>query len=187
MSSTAEAVERAAASVKAALRQLDGDPSRDPSAIGEAMAPLVERYREVFEAGAVRPSAVMAESRLVYEDPELILFLSRADAGAEETLHNHGLWNVLVMCAGSMHFRWCERLDDGSQPGKSQLGVVDDRVIRTADVGAVGLPPNDIHSFAVLEDDTWLYTVAPGAANETRETHDLESGTYVERPLGRPG
>lgn len=186
MTDTPDVVITAANAVKGALARLDGDPSRDSSAIGDAMAGLVDRYREVFEFGDDRRSAVMAESRLVYEDPQLTLFLSRADAGAEETLHNHGVWNVLVMCAGGMHFRSCQRLDDRSTQGRSQLKVVDDRVLRAGDVGAVGPPPHDVHSFSVLEDDTWLFTVAPGEANQMRETYDLDAGTYVERPLGRP-
>lgn len=184
--SLGQAVETAARSIKDALQRLDGDPSRDPAAVGAAMKPLVERYREVFELGVDRPSVLMAASRTVYADPELALLLSRANAGVEETLHNHGLWNVLVLCRGSMHFQWCQRLDDRSNPGKSELRVADDRVLRAGDVGAVGLPPDDIHSFVILEDDTWLYTVAPGDAHPTREIHDLARGTYIERPLGTP-
>lgn len=164
--------------MKAVLRDLDGDPTRDPEAIAASLRPIVDVYKEVYELGTDRPTALMEGSRTVYADPELTLVLSWVNKSPVEALHNHGIWNVLFVCEGSMQFTWCKRLDDRSEPGKCELEVADDRIMHVGDAGAVGHAPHDIHGFQYLESPTWIITAAPGESNPSREIYDLDAGTY---------
>lgn len=169
--------------LRRALDGAGGDPSRDPVGVATALLPLVSRRGALYDAGLERTTSLFKESRIIYFDPAVTLYLSLANKGEREPLHNHGIWNILMPCSGSMHFRACQRLDDQSQPGIADLAVVHDRVLGPGDAGIVGTPPHDIHEFDILEDETWFITAAQGPGAAIRQFYDLNTGSYTERAL----
>ena len=82
-----------------------------------------------------------------------------------------------------MQFRWYQRLDDRSVPGRADLRVADDRVLRSGDAGIVAPPPNDIHELEVLSDYLWMVVVTPEPEAPVREIYLPEAGTYEIKGL----
>lgn len=175
---------RAAATATARILEANGgDPARDTEAMQRALAPLVGRHERLFEGALHRPSSLMARSRVIYFDPDMTFILSCGDTSVNTGLHNHGVWNILFICAGSMDFQSCRRHDDLSRDGYADLTVVQDNVVRPGELGVAGVPPHDIHAVRILEPETWILTVAPGHADQLRQFYDPETKSYSVRRL----
>lgn len=173
-------IRKAAAKMSKVLAGAGQDPSKDPQGVVEALSRLVGVHEGWFDLAMPRPTQ-LAKSRLIYFDPTLNLILSNVTTEFREPPHNHWAWNILLICTGSMHFRWFRRLDDGSEPGRCKLELADERILGPGDAGIVGAAPNDIHSFEILDDDTWMVTVSPDLGRPVRQFYDADAGTYVER------
>lgn len=173
-------IRKAATAMSEVLGRVEQDPSNDPAAVAEALSCLVGPHEPWFDHALQRPTQ-LKKSRLIYFDPTLNFILSNVGTDFREPPHNHWAWNILLICSGSMHFRWYRRLDDGSEPGKCQLDLADERILRPGDAGIVGAAPSDIHSFEILDDDTWMVTVSPDLGRPVRQFYDAKAGTYVER------
>jgi predicted metal-dependent enzyme (double-stranded beta helix superfamily) len=173
-------IRKAAAAMSEVLSRVEEDPSNDPGAVGEALSCLVGPHEPWFDHALQRPTQ-LKKSRLIYFDPTLNFILSNVGTDFREPPHNHWAWNILLICTGSMHFRWYRRLDDGSEPGHCRLELAEDRILRPGDAGIVGAAPHDIHSFEILDDDTWMVTVSPDLGRPVRQFYDADAGTYVER------
>ena len=173
-------IRRAAAAMSGVLAGAGQDPSKDPEGVRNALSCLVGPHEPWFDLAMQRPTQ-LKKSRLVYFDPTLNFILSNVTTEFREPPHNHWAWNILLICSGSMHFRWFRRLDDGSEPGRCQLELAEERTLHPGDAGIVGASPHDIHSFEILDDDTWMVTVSPDLGRPVRQFYDAETGTYVER------
>jgi hypothetical protein len=108
-----------------------------------------------------------------------------SDVGAEfaEPVHNHGIWNMLLICTGQMHFCGYRRLDDQTKEFYAELELVEDSLVGPAGLGIVGPPPHDIHALDGFTDGTWMVTIVPGPASSTRHIFDLETNSYREQSL----
>ncbi len=170
----------AARDMAAVLARTEHDPTRTPADVVAALAPLVAPHEALFDRAMPRPTT-MERSRLLYFDPDLLFLVSEIDPSFTGPAHNHWAWNILLICAGRMHFRWYRRLDEQSEIGRARLEIVDERILHAGDVGIVAPPPHDVHSFEVLDAHTWLITVAPFPEPAVREFYDVTMGTYVNR------
>jgi predicted metal-dependent enzyme (double-stranded beta helix superfamily) len=158
------------------------DPTKNPAELAAALAPLVGAHEALFDVAHQRPTA-LKRSRLAYFDPGLTILVSAFGPEFREPIHNHGLWNVLLICAGRMHFRGYRREDDQSKDGYAEISLFEDRIVGPGEIGAVGPPPHDIHALDVLDEDTWLITVSPGDASNVRQIYDLETNSYTLQTL----
>lgn len=167
-------------------RQSGFDPTMMRSEITAVVQPFVvddSALTELFTAHGMTIEGA-ENSRTVFYSPELIFVLSKFRTDFILPTHNHYMWNFLVICKGAMHFRWFRRLDDGSVPGRSQVEVGEDVVVRTGEVAFIAPPPHDIHELAIIEDGTWMLTVTPMPEPPDREIYDVAAGTYEFRRLG---
>jgi predicted metal-dependent enzyme (double-stranded beta helix superfamily) len=163
------------------LQRDEEDPSRRPQDVAAALASMAGGPYDAWFDLCLERDTQLAKSRQLYFDPRINFILSHVGTAFREPPHNHWAWNILLIGRGSMHFRWYRRLDDRSEPGKCELELVDDRILGPGDAGIVGAPPHDIHSFEILDDDTWLITVSPDLGATVRQFYDIQGGTYVER------
>ena len=179
MNGTGQRIVATAASNYMAVLERNGfDPTQAREDVMAALKPMVDVHKELYESAFVRPTT-MAKSRLLYFDPELLFLISEIGPEFTGPAHNHWYWNVLLICSGRMRFRWYRRLDDRSEPGVAKLELADERILCAGDVGMVAPPPHDVHSFEVLDEHTWLITVAPCPEPDVREFYDVDRGTYV--------
>jgi predicted metal-dependent enzyme (double-stranded beta helix superfamily) len=175
-------IRTAAANMHALLAGDADDPTKDPEALAAALAPLVGAHEALFDIAHQRPTQ-LKRSKLAYFDPGLTILVSAFGPEFREPIHNHGLWNVLLICTGSMSFRGYRRLDDCSREGYAEISLVEDKIVTAGQIGAVGPPPHDIHALDVLEEDTWLITVSPGDAVNVRQIYDPEDNSYTLQTL----
>jgi predicted metal-dependent enzyme (double-stranded beta helix superfamily) len=83
------------------------------------------------------------------------LMLARFPANAPTPVHNHHSWGVICVIRGrDRHILWA-REDDGSQPGKARLRVVESRELGRGDTLWFPDVPDDIHSQQGIGGDAW--------------------------------
>jgi predicted metal-dependent enzyme (double-stranded beta helix superfamily) len=177
-------IRAAAANMAALLAKNPLDPTEDPEELARALAPLVGAHEALFEVAHERPTE-LKRSRIAYFDPGLTILVSAFGPEFREPIHDHGLWNILLICQGRMHFRGYRRLDDLSRDGYAEIGKVEDRIVGAGQIGAVGPPPHDIHALDVLDEDTWMVTVTPGDAKDVRNIYDPATSSYTLQTLAK--
>lgn len=130
----------------AALRRIE-------TALGRlARAPgLKERsdLREVHGGGVA--SAVLGTEG----SDGLTLILARFQPGMPTPIHDHGTWAVAYLLEGEERYTQWKRLDDGVDPGRANLGVKYERILRPGDAVHWFNPPQDIHSQEALGGVAW--------------------------------
>jgi len=167
----------------ALMRRDNFDPLQERDVLKTVLKPFVGAAHEsLFQLGIKRPQPP-DRTRMIFYSPELIMFLSRFGTDFRLPVHNHDSWNILMICSGSMHFRWFRRLDDRTDAGQAKLEVADDRVVTAGEMGIVAPPPHDIHQLEILTEGTWMLTVAPCPEPDLREIYNPSSGTFEMKPL----
>jgi predicted metal-dependent enzyme (double-stranded beta helix superfamily) len=92
---------------------------------------------------------------LGHGDAGSTLMLARFRADAPTPVHNHNSWGVICVIRGrDRHILWA-REDDGSQPGRAQLRIVESRELGPGDVAWFPEAPGDIHSQQGIDGDAW--------------------------------
>ncbi len=162
------------------LLEHDGDPSLAPAEVDEVLRPVLGLF-DLFDSGFPRATNHTDATRLIYFDPGLSYILAKASAGIANAAHNHGAWNITAVAQGQMHYRSYRRLDDRSKPGYAKLELVEDAVLSAGDIRIAPPPPHDIHEVAILTDDQWTLTVAPGLMSTSREYYDPASDSYADK------
>jgi predicted metal-dependent enzyme (double-stranded beta helix superfamily) len=168
-------IRAAAANMAALLAKNPLDPTEDPEELARALAPLVGAHEALFKVAHERPTE-LKRSRIAYFDPGLTILVSAFGPEFREPIHDHGLWNILLICQGRMHFRGYRRLDDLSKDGYAEIGKVEDRIVGPGQIGAVGPPPHE---------DTWMVTVTPGDAKDVRNIYDPAASSYTLQTLAK--
>jgi predicted metal-dependent enzyme (double-stranded beta helix superfamily) len=89
------------------------------------------------------------------------LMLARFPADAPTPVHNHNSWGVICVIRGrDRHILWA-REDDGSQPGRARLRLVESRELGPADILWFPDVPGDIHSQQGIGGDAWELVYFP--------------------------
>ncbi|SEK09088.1 hypothetical protein MAA5396_03973 [Marinovum algicola] len=171
---------------KAVIRAIDDageNPTKLRQGILEATDPL-RRRADLLDLGTKRlANHIEANSKHLYYDGELSITLDRVPTGRVIPPHDHGLWEAVLVCTGSLQHAIYQRADDGSVEGYAELELVEDRVIQPGDLALV-IPPAEIHSFEALEEDTWLINVVGGNYRAHRNYFNIEAQTVVYAKAG---
>ncbi len=165
--------------IAAALDRHRGDRAELGRAMDNALRRLMERD-DLLELGAPREGNNVAMSRYLYFDGELSILLYQVPKGQTIPPHDHGTWETVSVYRGSMRHIVYARIDDGTKPGFAELRAIDDRVLERNDFAIVA-PPDDIHSFTALADDTYGITVVNGAYKPDRHYYKPDEKSYVVR------
>ena len=173
------AIRACAAAVLKAVAPGGGERTAIATAIGPAFARLLRRP-DLLGIGVPRPGNHVAMSWYLYYDADLSLLIYPLAKGKVIPAHDHGNWESMFVYRGAVEHTVYQRLDDGSEPGRADLSVVDHRILRPGD-SAVIAPPADIHTFHATEDDTYAMTVTSGVYKEERCYFQPEAGTCVVR------
>lgn len=92
---------------------------------------------------------------LGHGDAGSTVMLARFRADAPTPVHNHNSWGVICVIRGrDRHILWA-REDDGSQPGRARVRVVESRELGPGDIAWFPDAPGDIHSQQGLGGDAW--------------------------------
>lgn len=179
-------VEQVAHDLLPIIRRPHFDPTSARDELTATVRPFVANVTEltdVFTRHGIKGDDAANRSRMIFYSPELVFLLSRFDTDFVLPIHNHDLWNFLLICSGEMHFRWYRRLDDRSAPGRAVIEVADDRTVRTGEIACIAPPPHDIHELAITQPGTWMLTVTTEQEPPLREVYDPAAEAYEIRPL----
>ena len=121
------------------------------------------------------------------EDHRFALYLSTGLPGRSSPPHNHTTWAVIAGIEGEEQNRLYERVDDGSEPGRGEVRMRDEFVVRQGT--GICFMPDDIHSIHVVSDVPTRNFHMYGRSLELlpeRIQFDTDKGTYAVYPAS-PG
>jgi predicted metal-dependent enzyme (double-stranded beta helix superfamily) len=110
------------------------------------------------------------------------LMLARFPPDAPTPVHNHNSWGVICVIRGrDRHILWV-RDDNGAQPGRAQLHIVESRELGPGDTLWFPDAPDDIHSQQGIDGDAWeLVHFARDPTTRARLYFDPERELVEER------
>lgn len=157
----------------------DRDEIKFRQALLDATLPVSKRP-DLYKLGTKRQANHIDNAKWLYYDDQLTLELDEFPHGKFIPPHDHGVWEALVLCKGSLKHTTYERVDDRSVEGHSELKVVEESVMKVGEIAMV-VPPSDIHSFQALTEDTYVLTIVGGEYSPLRHYYNLEANTYAVR------
>ena len=159
--------------------ELDLDAQKLREGLLTATRPLVERA-DLLSLGVKRQANHIDNSRYLFYDGQICLTLDEFPMDKQIPAHDHGIWEALVVCAGSLQHTVYQRVDDAQISGIARLEVVEDVVMVPGEITMV-VPPGDIHSFKALSDQTFVITVVGGEYAPKRHYYNTSDNTYMVR------
>lgn len=145
----------------------------------DATLPVSQRP-DLYKLGTKRQANHIENAKWLYYDDQLTLELDEFPKGKFIPPHDHGVWEALVLCHGSLKHTTYERVDDRSVEGHSELKVVEEVMMKVGDIAMV-VPPSDIHSFEAMTEDTFALTIVGGEYSPLRHYYNLQANTYAVR------
>lgn len=158
---------------------LDLDAVKLREGLLSATRQLVRRP-DLLTLGVKRQANHIDNSRYLFYDGQICLTLDEFPKGKHIPPHDHGIWEALVVCAGSLEHTVYKRVDDGQVTGHARLDVVEDVVMVPGEITMV-VPPGDIHSFKAVEDQTFVITIVGGEYAPKRHYYNTSDHTYMVR------
>ena len=130
---------------------------------GEAFSVVGALMRRLARsAGAVAPAELEslhgsgAASTILAEGSDgSVLMLARFPPDAPTPVHNHNSWGVVCVIDGRDRYVAWRRLDDGSDPHRAHVEIIEERELSPGDVVWFEGPPQDIHSQQGIGGDVW--------------------------------
>lgn len=175
------------------IQEFIGDARRVLSRSGEdreqvvrELTPLVERvlwddglfdeqYRAEPENGRPR--------YMYHSDPDgsLQVYVVEFAPGMPTPVHDHVTWGLIGTCGGQQHTRRYIRRDDGSNPSRAELELIEDTVLTRGAVYPL-LPPNDIHRIETVGDEPSysLHVLGVDLGRQKRNIYDPETGAVTQ-------
>ena len=157
----------------------DRDAIKFRQALLDATLPVSQRP-DLYKLGVKRQANHIDNAKWLYYDDQLTLELDEFPNGKFIPPHDHGVWEALVLCSGSLKHTTYERVDDRSVEGHSELKVAEEVVMKVGDIAMV-VPPSDIHSFEAMTEDTYVLTIVGGEYSPLRHYYNLQANTYAVR------
>jgi hypothetical protein len=157
----------------------DRDADKFRQGLLDATLPVAQRP-DLYKMGVKRQANHIENAMWLYYDDQLTLELDEFPKDKFIPPHDHGVWEALVLCSGSLKHTTYERVDDGSVEGHSELKVVEEVVMKVGEIAMV-IPPSDIHSFEAVTEDTFVLTIVGGEYSPLRHYYNLRNNTYAVR------
>jgi hypothetical protein len=109
-----------------------------------------------------------------------VLMLARFPSESATRIHNHNSWGVVCVIRGrDLYQRW-ERLDDGTDPDRAEVCLVEERTLEVGDVAWFDDPPGDLHAQQGIGDDAWeLVYFGRDPSASPRAYFDAPTGTVT--------
>ena len=158
---------------------LDHDSVKLRQGLLDATLPVSQRS-DLYKLGVKRQANHIENAKWLYYDDQLTLELDEFPKGKFIPPHDHGVWEALALCSGTLKHTTYERVDDQSVEGHSELKVVEEVMMKVGDIAMV-VPPSDIHSFEAMSDDTFALTIVGGEYSPLRHYYNLSANTYAVR------
>ena len=158
---------------------LDHDSVKLRQGLLDATLPVSQRS-DLYKLGVKRQANHIENAKWLYYDDQLTLELDEFPKGKFIPPHDHGVWEALVLCSGTLKHTTYERVDDQSVEGHSELKVVEEVMMKVGDIAMV-VPPSDIHSFEAMSDDTFALTIVGGEYSPLRHYYNLSATTDAVR------
>ncbi len=194
------------------MKQTESIAERRNTAVGDAMSKIrgiektngvnrdtLKEIREVLLGLAAKrelfPQADFPSASgdpllyLLSEDDDhcFALYLSTGVPSRSSPPHNHTTWAVIVGIEGEEQNRMYERVDDGSEPGRGEVRMRDEFVVKKGT--GICFMPDDIHSIHVVSEVPTRNFHMYGRSLEhlpERIQFDTDKGTYAVFPAS-PG
>lgn len=157
----------------------------DRQQVVDQLAPLVEqvlwddglfdaRYRAEPENGRPRYVYHMAS------DGSLQIYVIEFAPGMPTPVHDHVTWGLIGVCGGAQRTTRYERVDDGSDPGRAELRLIEETVYERGAVYPL-LPPSDIHRIETVgnQPSYSLHVLGADLTRQHRHIFDVERGTVT--------
>jgi hypothetical protein len=109
-----------------------------------------------------------------------VLMLARFPSESATRIHNHNSWGVVCVIRGrDLYQRW-ERLDEGTDPDRAEVRLVEERRLVVGDVAWFDDPPGDLHSQQGIGDEAWeLVYFGRDPSASPRAYFDAPTGTVT--------
>ena len=159
--------------------QHDQDAALLKNGLLNAARPLVQRA-DLLSLGTKRMANHIDNSKYLYYDGGLSLTLDEFPKGKLIPPHDHGTWEALVLCTGSLRHTSYLRADNGTVEGRAELRVDEDLEMKPGEIAMV-VPPSDIHSFQAVTDGTFVITIVSGEYALRRHYYNTADNTYQVR------
>ena len=130
------------------------------------------------DLGVPRQGNNVSNSKYLYFDCEFSILLFEVEKGKIIPPHDHGVTEILCVYKGKLQHKLYSRIDDKKTNGYAKLETIHDKEISSGDVVIVS-PPNDIHGFKSLSDDTFGITIVNGNYKVDRHYYNTEENSYV--------
>ncbi|MGE4239121.1 hypothetical protein [Ramlibacter sp.] len=155
----------------------DSDNDKLREGLLEATLPVLRRD-DLYKLGTKRQANHIENAKWLYFDEDLTLELDQFPNGKFIPPHDHGVWEAIVVCKGTLKHTVYQRVDDESVDGHAELKIVEEVLMKPGEIAMV-VPPNDIHSFQAMTDDTFGLTIVGGEYSPYRRYYNLGSNTYA--------
>jgi predicted metal-dependent enzyme (double-stranded beta helix superfamily) len=141
------------------LLETNGDTEETRIAIRSMLVDLATTPGIIPDMTLDRLHTAGSSATILHEGPDGIgaLMLLRLPPAQATPVHNHNSWGISCVASGrNRYWRW-ERLDDGSDPGRGDLRLVEVLDQRPGDAILWGDPPQDWHAQQGLEGDAFEF------------------------------
>lgn len=166
---------------KRTLAAANGDRQR----VVEELTPLVEKV--VWDDGLFderyRAEPENGRPRYIYHqepDGSLQIYVVEFAPGMPTPVHDHVTWGLIGVCGGQQRTTRYQRVDDGSDPQRAELTLIEEAVLPRGSVYPL-LPPNDIHRIETVgsEPSYSLHVLGADLTRQHRHIFDVETGTVT--------
>lgn len=168
-----------ATDINTAIAGIGADTKKLGAGLAGPMQKLMQRG-DLLEIGLPRQGNNVAFSRYLYFDADMTMIVFKVPMDKAVQPHDHGIWESLFVYRGQLRHTKYQRTDAGDRDGFADLRVVDDGVLSPGDFTVVA-PPEDIHGFVALTDDTYGISVVKGEYKEIRNYYNPQSNEVVQR------
>jgi hypothetical protein len=115
-----------------------------------------------------------------------MLMLARFGAEAPTPVHNHNSWGVACVLKGRDRYQRWSRLDDGADPDRAEVRLVEELTLEAGDVVWIDPPPQDLHAQQGIAEAAWeLVYFGRDALTAARAYFDPATGAVTYGPAMR--
>ena len=172
-------IQQCAVDINHAIANAGTDAKKLAAGLSEPMKKLMQRD-DLLEIGLPRQGNNVAFSRYLYFDADMTIIVFKVPMGKPVQPHDHGIWESLFVYRGQIKHTKYKRADAGDRDGYADLQVVEDAVLSPGEFTVVA-PPEDIHGFVALADETYGITVVKGEYKDIRNYFTPETHEVVQR------